>query len=187
MIDVLVDGQFAYYATPYLDEQHILQSIHTACENAKRASKYSIYKFTQEEVRKGHEGTYRTNCSDSVMDLSISEVKDIALSGAETLLRPKEIVHAAVSIELVQRTTKIYSTSGANIDQKMDMALIELSSTAKNKLDSQTRSNHGMRGHCYQTGATFVKNYDIEQEATMVSAQAVELLLADQCPTEITD
>ena len=187
MIDVLVDGQFAYYATPYLDEQHILQSIHTACENAKRASKYSIYKFTQEEVRKGHEGTYRTNCSDSVMDLSISEVKDIALSGAETLLRPKEIVHAAVSIELVQRTTKIYSTSGANIDQKMDMAIIELSSTAKNKLDSQTRSNHGMRGHCYQTGATFVKNYDIEQEATMVSDQAVELLLADQCPTEVTD
>ena len=60
MIDVLVDGQFAYYATPYLDEQHILQSIHTACENAKRAYKYSIYKFTQEEVRKGHEGTYRT-------------------------------------------------------------------------------------------------------------------------------
>ena len=62
MIDVLVDGQFAYYATPYLDEQHILKSIHTACENAKRASKYSIYKFTQEEVRKGHEGTYRTKC-----------------------------------------------------------------------------------------------------------------------------
>ena len=131
MIDVLVDGQFAYYATPYLDEQHILKSIHTACENAKRASKYSIYKFTQEEVRKGHEGTYRTKCSDSVMDLSISDVKDIALSGAETLLRPKEIVHAAVSIELVQRTTKIYSTSGADIDQKMDMALIELSSTEK--------------------------------------------------------
>ncbi|GIT65680.1 MAG: hypothetical protein Ct9H300mP24_0580 [Candidatus Neomarinimicrobiota bacterium] len=23
MIDVLVDGQFAYYATPYLDEDHI--------------------------------------------------------------------------------------------------------------------------------------------------------------------
>ena len=114
MIDVW-DGQFAYYATPYLDEQHILKSIHTACENAKRASKYSIYKFTQEEVRKGHEGTYRTKCSDSVMDLSISDVKDIALSGAETLLRPKEIVHAAVSIELVQRTTKIYSTSGLTL------------------------------------------------------------------------
>ena len=138
-------------------------------------------------MRKGHEGTYRTKCSDSVMDLSISDVKDIALSGAETLLRPKEIVHAAVSIELVQRTTKIYSTSGADIDQKMDMALIELSSTAKNKLDSQTRSNHGMRGHCYQTGATFVKDYDIQKEAAMVSDQAVELLLADQCPTEVTD
>ena len=69
----------------------------------------------------------------------------------------------------------------------MDMALIELSSTAKNKLDSQTRSNHGMRGHCYQTGATFVKNYDIQKEAAIVSDQAVELLLADQCPTEVTD
>ncbi|GIS42187.1 MAG: hypothetical protein Ct9H90mP15_02270 [Candidatus Neomarinimicrobiota bacterium] len=67
------------------------------------------------------------------------------------------------------------------------MALIELSSTAKNKLDSQTRSNHGMRGHCYQTGATFVKDYDIQKEAAMVSDQAVELLLADQCPTEVTD
>ena len=187
MIDVLVDGQFAYYATPHLDEDHIVQAINTACKNAKVASKYSIFQFDGAEVRKGYEGKYRTNCSDSVMDLSIADMKDLALTGAKALFQPKEIVHAAVAIELIQRTTKIYSTSGADIDQKMDIALIELSSTAQNKLDSQTRSNHGMRGHCYQTGAEFVRNYDIKEEAEVISEQAVELLLADQCPTDVTD
>ena len=30
MIDVLVDGQFSYYATPFLDESHILECIKIA-------------------------------------------------------------------------------------------------------------------------------------------------------------
>jgi predicted Zn-dependent protease len=69
----------------------------------------------------------------------------------------------------------------------MDIVLVELSSTAQDKNDSQTRSNHGMRGHCFQAGAEFVEDYDIETEAKQISLQAIELLEADQCPTEISD
>ena len=60
MIDVLVNGQFSYYATPFLDEKHILECINIAVYNAKLASKYSVFKFDHDTVRKGYEGSYKT-------------------------------------------------------------------------------------------------------------------------------
>ncbi len=42
-----------------------------------------------------------------------------------------KIVHAATTVELIERTTDIVSTSGADIHQKMDIVLVELSSTAQ--------------------------------------------------------
>ena len=136
MIDVMVNGQFSYYATPFLDEKHILECI------------------------------------------------DIAVNNAQL---DKRIVHAATTVELIERNTRIVSTNGADIDQKMDIVLVELSSTAQDNNDSQTRSNHGMRGHCFQAGAEFIEDYDIQAEAKQISNQAIELLEADQCPTEVCD
>jgi predicted Zn-dependent protease len=99
----------------------------------------------------------------------------------------KRIIHAATTVELIERNTQIVSTNGADIDQKMDIVLVELSSTAQDKNDSQTRSNHGMRGHCFQAGAEFIEDYNIEDEARQISSQAIELLEAEQCPTEVCD
>ncbi len=36
------------------------------------------------------------------------------------------------------------------------------------------RSNHGMRGHCFQAGAEFLKEYNIEDEANQISLQALD-------------
>lgn len=187
MIDVLVDGQFSYYATPFLDESHILECIKIAYNNAKLASKYSVFKFDQSTVRKGFTGEYNTKLKTPLSDLSVTDIKDIALLGSKTLMSHDNIVHAATTIELIERTTNIVSTSGADIHQKMDIVLVELSSTAQNKHDSQTRTNHGMRGHCFQAGAEFLDNYNIEDEANQISLQALDLLNAEQCPTEVMD
>ena len=61
MIDVMVNGQFSYYATPFLDEKHILDCVDIAVNNAELASKFSVFKFDHDAVRKGYEGTYKTN------------------------------------------------------------------------------------------------------------------------------
>ena len=44
-----------------------------------------------------------------------------------------------------------------------------------------------MRGHCFQAGAEFLKEYNIEDEANQISLQALELLNAEQCPSEVMD
>ena len=103
------------------------------------------------------------------------------------MLKPSSIVHSAATVELIERRTEIFSTSGADIQQKMDIVLVELSATAQNQQDSQTRTNHGMRGHCFQAGAEFIEKYDIATEASQIANQAIELVEADQCPTEVTD
>ena len=188
MIDVLVNGQFSYYATPFLDEKHILDCINIACNNAKLASKFSVFKFDHDSVRRGYEGVYKTNLKTPLSNLSINDIKDLAFNGSKTMMNhDKRIIHAGTTVELIERTTEIVSTNGADISQKMDIVLVELSSTAQDKNGSQTRSNHGMRGHCFQAGAEFIEDYNIENEAQQISSQAIELLEADQCPTEIVD
>ena len=147
-----------------------------------------MFKFDHDEVRKGYEGTYKTNLKSPLSNLSVNDIKDLAFLGSKNMMNfDKRIVHAATTVELIERNTRIVSTNGADIDQKMDIVLVELSSTAQDKNDSQTRSNHGMRGHCFQAGAEFVEDYDIETEAKQISNQAIELLEADQCPTEVCD
>ena len=47
----------------------------------------------------------------------------------------------------------------------MDIVLVELSSTAQEKMIHKLRSNHGMRGHCFQAGAEFVEDYNIEDRS----------------------
>jgi predicted Zn-dependent protease len=124
MIDVLVDGQFSYYATPFLDESHILECIKIAYNNAKLASKYSVFKFDQSTVRQGFTGEYNTKLETPLSALSVTDIKDIALLGSRTLMNHDKIVHAATTIELVERTTDIVSTSGTDIHQKMDIVLV---------------------------------------------------------------
>ncbi len=188
MIDVMVNGQFSYYATPFLDEQHILDCINIAVNNAELASKFSVFKFDHDAVRRGYEGTYKTNLKSPLSNLSVNDIKDLAFLGSKNMMNfDKRIIHAATTVELIERNTQIVSTNGADIDQKMDIVLVELSSTAQYKNDSQTRSNHGMRGHCFQAGAEFIEDYNIEEEADQISSQAIELLEAEQCPTEVCD
>ena len=159
-----------------------------AVNNAQLASKFSVFKFDHDEVRKGYEGTYKTNLKSPLSNLSVNDIKDLAFLGSKNMMNfDKRIVHAATTVELIERNTRIVSTNGADIDQKMDIVLVELSSTAQDKNDSQTRSNHGMRGHCFQAGAEFIEDYDIQAEAKQISHQAIELLEADQCPTEVCD
>ena len=188
MIDVMVNGQFSYYATPFLDERHILDCIDIAVNNAELASKFSVFKFDHDAVRKGYEGTYKTNLKSPLSNLSVNDIKDLAFLGSKNMMNfDKRIIHAATTVELIERNTQIVSTNGADIDKKMDIVLVELSSTAQDKNDSQTRSNHGMRGHCFQAGAEFIEDYNIEDEARQISSQAIELLEAEQCPTEVCD
>ena len=77
--------------------------------------------------------------------------------------------------------------NGADIDQKMDIVLVELSSTAQEKMTHKLRSNHGMRGHCFQAGAEFLKIIILKQKLSKFHLQAIEIVEADQCPTEISD
>ena len=46
----------------------------------------------------------------------------------------KRIVHAATTVELIERNTRIVSTNGADIDQKMDIVLVNYPQQLKIKM-----------------------------------------------------
>ena len=59
MVEVLVNGQFAYYGTSRLDAAGIQAAAEKAVELAKAASKFSLYSFDT-KARPAAKGTYRS-------------------------------------------------------------------------------------------------------------------------------
>src|SRR5210317_1341743 len=55
MVEVLVDGQFAYYGTSQMDQQGVLQAAQKANDMARAAASFGIHKFdnTVRPVAKG--------------------------------------------------------------------------------------------------------------------------------------
>jgi predicted Zn-dependent protease len=71
------------------------------------------------------------------------------------------------------------------------MVIHDMEATARAGAETQTRSLHGGRGNCYQTGAEYFKApHALEnalKSAADISREAIELLTAEDCPTETCD
>ena len=60
MVEVLIDGQFGYYATNDLSVRAIQNAAFQAKEQAQQAAKYSIFKFS-EDARPKSVGSYNSS------------------------------------------------------------------------------------------------------------------------------
>ena len=63
------------------------------------------------------------------------------------------------------------------------MLEFDLSATAVDGSNQQTRTFGGMRGTCRQTGMEFLDQMEIVSQANKIGEQAIELLTADDTPT----
>lgn len=183
MIEVLVEGQFAYCATSNMTDQALQEACDRAISLAKHMSAWKLFPFNVEHRLKAS-GQYQPTSQLPLSTAVAGDVVKLLLDATEKMKISDKIVNCAAQAALTEQEMTLVSTSGSHIYQRASFVATNLSATAQDGLETQTRSTGTP---CHQGGLEFLKKETFERDAERVAAQALELLKAEQCPTGVYD
>ena len=186
MVEVLADGQFGYYGTPNMTDKGISAAAKKAYVQAKQAAKHATYKFTT-AARPANVGSYQSPFVKEKDTITPGELNKILLDAYNQLKVSDKIVSARALVQTIQTLFRFVSSNGSDITQDFLMLEFDLSATAADGANQQTRTFGGMRGNCLQMGMEFFDKWELLAQAQKIGEQAIELLDADECPTGVMD
>ena len=181
MVEVLVDGQFGYYGTPNLTSHGVSDAAMKAYRQAKIASQHSVFAFDA-KARPAYKGTYNSPFEKDRETLSAGNLNQLLLDAYRNLKVSDKIVSASSLCQIIETSSRFISSNGSDINQEFLMLEFDLSATAADGSNQQTRTFGGMRGTCRQMGVEFFDQNEIFANANRIGEQALELLSAEQCP-----
>lgn len=179
VIEALVDGQFAYSATNLLSPQGLQEACDRAVFLAKNTSAWKIFPF-HTGCRLKAKGQFKPVHQLSLNPTTAGDVTTLLLDATQKMSISDKIVNCTAQAILAEQEMNLVSSSGSAIHQNLSFVTTNLSATAQEGLETQTRST-GIPSH--QGGYELLRKEDLEREAERIGYQALELLKAEQCPT----
>jgi predicted Zn-dependent protease len=186
MVEVLADGQFAYQATSRVDAASVQAAAEKALAMAKAAAPFSIHRFT-ESARPATTGSYQSPFEQDDNALNAGDINDWLLKSCELLKVSDKIVSVNALARIVKTDHFFVSSNGANIDQHFLIVTTGSMAVAQDGPVVQTRSDSGMRARSWQIGLESLDEQRMTDDSIRVGEQAVELLSAEECPTDTRD
>ncbi len=181
MVEVLINGQFGYYGTHKLDYDSILNAAKKACDVAKNASKYSVHSY-DDNVRPKAEGIY--NSPYQIKDYDLGDLTDLLLKSNDALKGNSKIVTATSMARIVDMNMKYVCSNGSNLEQEFLYVGPGFRAIAQDGNVIQSRS---YTDQCQQTGMEVFNENFVIKKCESICKEAVELLRAEECPTEKMD
>lgn len=186
MAEVLVDGQFAYASTSRLDPESLIAAATQARDQARKAAAHGVHRFSQAQ-RPAIQSRYASPVGVKFEQYSPGEISSLLVRISERLNRSPKIVRTAALAETVRTEMRFVSSNGSDATQEFSFLTAEFEATAQDGDIVQRRTNGGMRGNCRQGGwESFRDTPELWAQVDLVSEQALELIAAEQCPTETT-
>ena len=186
MVEVLAEGQFAYQATTRLDIEGVQAAAEKALQMAKAAAPYSIFAFT-EAARPQAVGHYRSPYKKSEDAISAGDINGMLVKSCEALKVSEKIVSTNALARIVDSDQHYVSSNGSDVHQQFLMVTSGCIAVAQEGSLVQTRSDSGMRARSWQMGLEALNEADMLARSREVGEQAVELLSAEECPSDTRD
>ncbi len=186
LIEIMRDGHIGYGATCQLTVEGIKSAFDQALKITEAAAKHSVYKF-QENIRPSANGEYISARQKSLDQISTAEIYDFLKTTSLKLKSSDQIITATSDAMIIECDQKYISSNGSDFHQNFNIVINSLSATAQSGSETQTRSLHGGRGNCRQIGAEHFNIQNALFECENISREAIELLTAENCPTETCD
>ncbi len=181
MVEVLSGGQFGYAATTSSDESALQDAFERASNQAKQAAKWGVVKLTG-SVRPSSQGTYRSPLKKRPDQATGGELAQLLVKVTEKLKVSPKVVRTDAFLQIVECHSKQVSSSGADIEQDYVLLSTDFSATAQDGAITQRRSD----GDNWQSGLEMLDQPGLWERVERIGGQAVELLSAEDCPTETT-
>jgi predicted Zn-dependent protease len=190
MVEVLVQGQFAYAATPDTSLWGIDAAVDRAAARAAASSRYNLHPFTQ-SVRPGVRGEYATVVQRPERELSPKAHLELLMEITQKLKNTGPEIEQATAISLwSEAEVRLLSTSGTDVRQHFQWVTFDFEATAQKGSVVQTRTDGGLRGRSSQGGYEFLfgaGDQSLWERVRRVGEDARALVSAEECPTGVFD
>jgi TldD protein len=185
-IRVLVDGSWGFAATARLDDAEIERTAALAVRIAKAAGS-----LPGERARlAGAEpvtGTWHSPMRDDPFNVALEEKVSLLMEATRRMQQVRGVSFGEAGIDLHRSRVWFASSEGAATEQTVVQSGAGIEAVAIADGEMQRRSfPNSFRGHIASAGWEHVAKLGLVEEAERTATQAVELLGAKECPSEVT-
>jgi TldD protein len=185
-IRVLVNGYWGFAATARTDEAEIERNARLAVEIAKAASRLPMEPVRLAPVEPVT-AEWMTAVQEDPFTVPLDEKIALLMEASRRMQGVKELSFAESNLDFYRRRTSFASSEGAAIDQTVMNSSGGIEATAVKDGEMQRRSYpNSFRGHIRAAGYEHIRSLSLLEEAERVGQEAVELLSAKECPSEVT-
>lgn len=182
MMEVMIDGHIGYAATSDLTSEGLKAAFAKAKSLSTQAARFKAAEFTHEQ-RPSSRGTYQSPYLHRLDTLTSAEIVDLLMRASKTLKVSEKIVARRAWASILETEIQYLSSSGAEWTQNFNLVTTYYGATAQDSRDTQTRT----AGNSVQVGAEALRNSSILETCQTAGEEALELLEAENCPTEVMD
>jgi TldD protein len=185
-IRALVDGYWGFAATVRGEGAEIERTAVLATTIARAASRLPMEPVRLAPVEPVH-AVWETHVHEDPFAVPLDEKMALLMEASRRMQEVEGVSFAEGSLDFYRRQTSFASSEGAAIEQTVINSGGGLVATAIRDGEVQRRSypNSG-RGDLRAAGYDHIRSLGLPAEAERVGRQAVELLSAKDCPSEIT-
>jgi TldD protein len=185
-IRVLVDGYWGFAATARLEPGEIERTAKLAVEIAKAASRLPMDPITLTEVEP-QAGTWHSPMQEDPFNVPLEEKVALLMEATRRMQTVQGLAFAEGGIDLFRRRTWLATSEGTAVEQTTLQSGAGIEAVAIGEGEMQRRSfPNSFRGHVSAAGWEHIQKLGLVEEAERTATEAVELLTAKECPSEVT-
>lgn len=186
LITVIKQGGIGYASTQDLSEPGIKAAFDQAFLWADRFKEHSLLKDIGIPFAK-NTGHYAPLKETPTHKIALDEKITLLYEADRALMGHHIVVDTEASLWSIDSIVSYENSEGADISQDIFRTVPSLSTTANLHDVTQVRTLGGMRAYCRQGGFESVLALNLEHKAHELVKDAVDLVHADNCPSEIMD
>jgi TldD protein len=185
-IRVLVDGYWGFAASARVTPEEIERTAGLAVEIARAASRLPMDPVRLAPVEP-LTATWSTRVQEDPFTVSLDEKVALLMEASRRMQAVKGLAFGEAILDFYRRRTSFASSEGAAIQQTITNSGGSIAATAIGDGEMQRRTFPGSsRGGLLAAGYERVRTLPLVQEAERVASEAVGLLSAKDCPSEVT-
>jgi predicted Zn-dependent protease len=181
MVTVIDGGGLGYAATPDLTEEGLRRAIAQAREWAEKTRGRGVADFSKLGMP-APQGEYHTPVQIPWESTSLEQKVDLLKQESRRLKSDERIVDWEATLWHTETRSLYLTLGGGKVEQTFSYLVPVLSATANEGSETQTRSLGG-RGCCRQGGLEVLDQIGFREIGPTLSAEALELLSAPNCPS----
>jgi TldD protein len=185
-VRVLVDGYWGFAATARTDGEELDRIAAMAVSIARAAARLPMEPVRLAEVEPAT-AQWGTSVLEDPFAVALDEKVALLMEASRRLQGVQGVGFAEASMDFLRRRSSFASSEGAAIEQTIVHSGGGIEATAIRDGEVQRRSfPNSFRGHIRAAGYEHIRTLGLVDQAERVGQEAVDLLSAKDCPSEVT-